>query len=197
MPEIPEITTCRDDEIVESVRSGNTDDFSLLIGKYGQKVHHFILRMVKDPDEAKNISQEVFTNVFAALSRYVCQGNFQAFLFRAAKNTTLNYLNRQKRLVFFSSMLNQGDKFDTGELSAESADPEELFRRRRREDQVNEALSRLKENQRLALVLKVYLDLSYKEIAAITGWSTPKIETLISRAKSALKKDLMLQETRK
>jgi DNA-directed RNA polymerase specialized sigma24 family protein len=50
------------------------------------------------------------------------------------------------------------------------------------------ALKTLSENQRLALIMKVYLDFSYKRIADITGWSVPKIETLISRAKGNLKK---------
>ena len=56
------------------------------------------------------------------------------------------------------------------------------------------ALYELKENQRLALILKIYLEMSYKEIAEITDWSTSKIETLISRAKGNLKKKL--QENR-
>lgn len=59
---------------------------------------------------------------------------------------------------------------------------------------VTAALKELKENQRLALVLKVYLDFSYNKIAEITGWSVPKIETLISRGKTALKNKILLQQ---
>jgi len=54
----------------------------------------------------------------------------------------------------------------------------------------------LKENQRIALILKVYLDFSYKNISKITGWSIPKIETLISRAKKSLKNKIFLQENK-
>ncbi len=51
------------------------------------------------------------------------------------------------------------------------------------------------EEQRLALVLKVYLEFSYRQIREVTGWSVPKIETLISRAKARLKKNILLQES--
>ena len=54
------------------------------------------------------------------------------------------------------------------------------------------ALKQIKENYRLALIMKVYLGFSYKQIAEITGWSIPKIETLISRAKGELKKRIFL-----
>ena len=52
----------------------------------------------------------------------------------------------------------------------------------------------LPEEQRIALILKIYLEFSYKQIRAISGWSIPKIETLVSRAKSRLKKNIELQE---
>ena len=63
-----------------------------------------------------------------------------------------------------------------------------------RDDQILTGLKALKENYRLALILKVYLDFSYKQIAEITGWSIPKIETLISRAKAQLKDLVNVQE---
>jgi transposase len=59
--------------------------------------------------------------------------------------------------------------------------------RDQQEEVLTAALKTLNENQRIALILKVYLEFSYHQIAEITGWSVPKIETLISRAKSDLK----------
>jgi len=183
-----------DDELVEAVRKGYTEDFSVLVKRYGRKIFHFVKRMTADADEAESITQEVFTNVFAHLNRYTCQGNFQAFIFRAAKNTTLNHLNRQKRTVFFSRLVKSAESFTVRDNRCQNEDPSEILARKESQDMVTAALKRLRETQRLALILKVYLDLSYKEIADITGWSTSKIETLISRAKTALKKDILLQE---
>ena len=62
------------------------------------------------------------------------------------------------------------------------------------EEMLTAALKNLNENQRIALIMKVYLDFSYKKIAGITGWSIPKIETLISRAKSNIKNQICSRE---
>jgi RNA polymerase sigma factor (sigma-70 family) len=68
--------------------------------------------------------------------------------------------------------------------------PEKAIDKKQKDKALLNALYSLKENQRLALVLKVYLEMSYKEISEITGWSISKIETLISRAKGNLKNKL-------
>ena len=59
-----------------------------------------------------------------------------------------------------------------------------------KEELLTAALKTLNENQRIALIMKVYLEFSYNQIAEITGWSVPKIETLISRAKSGLREKI-------
>jgi RNA polymerase sigma-70 factor, ECF subfamily len=109
-----------------------------------------------------------------------------------AKNMTLNWLNRQKRTVFFSRLLGRDLDQARFRLDLPRVSPQDQSERERL---VTGSLRRLPEEQRLALVLKVYLEFSYKQIAEVTGWSVPKIETLISRAKGRLKKNILLQES--
>jgi RNA polymerase sigma-70 factor (ECF subfamily) len=180
-----------DDEIIRSVLEGNTRNFESLIARHGKKMINFINRMIFDPDEAQNIAQDVFLRVYETLPYYKPENNFSAFLFKIAKNQTLNWIKKNKRMVFFSRMMGQdlrGGRFTSGE------NPERTVEDRQQEGLLTEGLRGLSEDQRLALILKAYLDFSYRQIAGITGWSEPKIETLISRAKSALKKYIALQE---
>jgi RNA polymerase sigma-70 factor (ECF subfamily) len=104
---------------------------------------------------------------------------------------TLNWLNRQKRTVFFSRLLGRElDQSHFSQAPTQPGDPE----RAERDEKITRNLRSLPEEQRIALILKIYLEFSYKQIREISGWSIPKIETLISRAKSRLKKNIALQD---
>jgi RNA polymerase sigma-70 factor (ECF subfamily) len=181
-----------DDEIVAAVLGGRSRDFEILVRRYSGKIIHFVARMTADDDEARSIAQEVFLKIFQNLAYYRPQNNFSAFIFKVARNMTLNWLNRQKRTVFFSRLL--GRELDNAPFRQEAPrlSPQDQGER---DDAVMRNLRLLPEEQRLALVLKVYLEFSYKQIREVTGWSVPKIETLISRAKSRMKKNILLQES--
>jgi RNA polymerase sigma-70 factor (ECF subfamily) len=180
-----------DDEIINAVLEGRNRDFEILIQRYSGKIIHFIAGMTADHDEAQSIAQDVFFKIYQNLAYYKKQNNFSAFIFTIAKNMTLNWLNRQKRTVFFSRLLGRElDQPPFRQVPAQPVDPEQS----ERDEKITSQLRNLPEEQRIALILKVYLEFSYKQIREISGWSIPKIETLISRAKARLKKNIALQE---
>jgi len=180
-----------DDDVIRSVKSGNIKNFEVIVNRYKVKIVNFVFRMINDYDEAQSISQDVFLQIFRGIKKYKENGTFQSFIYKVAKNTTLNYLKKQKRFSFFSELSEKGG----GEyISSESELPSERFQKEEREKTVMNGLNDLVINQRVALILKVYLGFSYKKIAEVTGWSQSKIETLISRGKSNLKKYVLLQE---
>jgi RNA polymerase sigma-70 factor (ECF subfamily) len=181
-----------DDEVVTAVVNGRSQDFEILVRRYSGKIIHFVTRMTADSDEARSIAQEVFLKIFQNLPYYRRENNFSAFIFKVAKNMTLNWLNRQKRTVFFSRLL--GRELAQAPFRQDPT-PVLPLDEGERERLVTSSLRLLPEEQRLALVLKVYLEFSYKQIGEVTGWSVPKIETLISRAKGRLKKNVLLQES--
>jgi RNA polymerase sigma-70 factor (ECF subfamily) len=175
-----------DDEVVRSVIRGRTQHFEVLVNRYKRKIVNFIHKMIYDYDEAQSLAQDTFLKVYETLDRYRSEDNFQAFIFTIARNLTLNYLKKQGRVSWLSSLTaRHGETAEERYFRTESTQYEDL-ERSRQEELVTEALKSLKENQRIALILKVYLEFSYKEIASITGWSQSKIETLISRAKNNL-----------
>lgn len=182
-----------DDDIVRSVREGNTRNYEILIDRYKNKIINFIHKMIFDYDEAQSLAQDAFLKVYETIPKYKAQDNFQAFVFTVAKNLTLNHIKKQKRVRFLSG-------FQPGQTEDSVFRTEETqtaaMEKTQQEQMMTAALRNLKENQRIALVLKVYLDFSYKRIADVTGWSVPKIETLISRAKSSLKNEIKSTLTR-
>lgn len=182
-----------DDEIIKSIKIGKTQNFEIIINRYNKKILNFINRMIFDYDESQNISQDVFLKVYENLNRYKMEGNFQAFIFKIAKNLTLNYIKKRKRVLFFSERFSNGIE---GKYFRYEATQYKSIEDKVKEELLISSIMELKENQRIALILKVYLDFSYKNISKITGWSIPKIETLISRAKKSLKNKIFLQENK-
>lgn len=182
-----EETIFSDDHVVRSVREGNTRNFEILIDRYKKKIINFIYRMIFDYDEAQSLAQDAFLKVYESIPNYESRENFQAFIYTVAKNITLNYIKKQKRVQFFSSFL--PGKTEENVFRTESTQ-HAVMEKDGQEQMMLAALKELNENQRLALILKVYLDFSYNRIADITGWSVPKIETLISRAKGKLKEHI-------
>jgi len=180
-----------DDEVIAAVKAGQVQNFEVLINRYNKKIINFINQMIYDFDEAQNIAQDVFIKVYETLHKYNEEGNFQAFIFTIARNFTLNYIKKAKRMVSFSGFFSQ--KVEDQYFSYEPTQFNEI-NQAEKDQQLISALKELNENQRLALILKIYLNFSYKRIAEITGWSIPKIETLISRAKGNLKNKILLQE---
>lgn len=181
-----------DDEVVASVLAGRRQDYEILVRRYSQRIVRFVARMTEDNDEAHSLAQEAFLKIYENLSYYRRENNFTAFLFKVARNTTLNWLKRRRRTVFFSRLLGRSLEAPPFHQPPPPLSPLE---RDEREAQLTSGLRRLPEEQRLALVLKVYLEFSYRQIAEVTGWSEPKIETLISRAKSRLRQAVRLQES--
>jgi RNA polymerase sigma-70 factor (ECF subfamily) len=181
-----------DDEIVRSVRDGRTQRFEVLVNRYKNRIVNFIHKMIFDHDESQSLAQDVFIKVFESIGKYKSQDNFQAFIFTIAKNLTLNHIKKQKRFQWFSGEQGSGEM--EGRHFRTNGTQEEDIEKRRQDELMNEALKNLKENQRIALILKIYLEFSYKKIAEITGWSEPKIETLISRAKSNLRSYIQTRE---
>jgi RNA polymerase sigma-70 factor (ECF subfamily) len=185
-----------DDNVVQSVREGNIRIFEILINRYNKKIINFIHKMILDYDEAQSLAQDVFLKVYETIKRYKMQDNFQAFIFTIAKNVTLNYIKKQKRILWFSGQSNEsGNNQFAEERYFRSEETQQAHLESTQQDEmITEALKSLKENQRIALIMKVYLGFSYNKIAEITGWSIPKIETLISRAKNNLKEKIRLRE---
>lgn len=174
-----------DDEIVAAVQSGREQDYCLLVERYQDRLVRLIERMIQDRDEAMSLAQDTFIAVFRALPRYRPEGRFAPLLFRAGKNLTLNWLKRHRRVTLFSR-LGQGDERTPCQIADDRPGPEQELTQTRQNARLDAALRRLPDNQRLALILKVYLEFSYERIGDITGWRTPKIESLIFRARKNL-----------
>jgi RNA polymerase sigma-70 factor (ECF subfamily) len=180
------------EELMARIAKGDEDAFEILVNRHQTSVSNLIYHFIGDKTQAKDLAQEVFLRVWQAAKTYKPKAKFTTWLYRIGANLCLNELKSARRKKWFS--LNRSDENsehtfeETLTDSAPSA--EDLLLSKERSRQISDALQSLPENQRMALILKRYDDLSYQEIAQIIGCSVSAVESLLVRAKRSLQEKL-------
>jgi RNA polymerase sigma-70 factor (ECF subfamily) len=179
-----------DTEIINIILQGGRNEFRTLVERYQSMVFHTCMGFLHDKDDADDLTQEVFIQAYQSLNKFKGDSAFSTWIYRIAINASLNRVRKNSR----SPILNRLDSlFGTGkerELSFPSYDPddpENIFIRLEKSKWIQNALDSLPENQRTAIVLSKYDDLSQKEISKIMMITEGAVESLIQRAKANLK----------
>jgi RNA polymerase sigma-70 factor, ECF subfamily len=180
------------EELMTRVGEGDEDAFEALVLRHQTYVLNFIYRFIGDRTQAKDLSQEVFLRVWQAAKRYEAKAKFTTWIYRIASNICFNELKsdrRRRRFQFFRSGEEGGQDIEE-KFPDDSPSSENLLLTRERNRQITDALQGLPANQRIAIILKRYDDLSYEEIARIMDCSVSAVESLLVRAKRALQEKL-------
>lgn len=181
-----------DGALMARVQSGDADAFEALVEKYKRSVTAFCFRFVPDCDEAEDLAQATFVQVYRAARRFRLDGRFKTWLFTIARNLCLNELRRRKSRP--SESLEGMTEREDGESGVilqfrdlTTPEPERLALRNELVAIVREAMEELPEKQRTALHLYQEQGMSYEEIGAIVGKSLSATKSLIFRAREAMK----------
>jgi len=180
------------------VKTAEEDElaFEILVRRHQISVLNLVYRYVGDRTKAKDLAQEVFIRVWRAANRYEPKAKFTTWIYRITANLCLNELRSIKGKKLVQLEAEEEDRLDTNfeTHSGASQSPEDLLLAEERSRQVSEALQSLPENQRMALILKRYDNLSYDEIAKVLGCSISAVESLLVRAKRNLQEKLIFPE---
>lgn len=177
---------------MEMVRKGDEEAFETLYNRYERKVFTYFVKMVGDSAAAVDLSAEVFERLLRAAPRYRPSGPFQAWLFRIASNLGKNYLSRRRVSASLDSPVRDPETQDKQVTLLEMIpDPrsgvESRVAQAELADAIQKAMAALPPEQREALTLLVYQDLSYEEIATATGVNVGAVKSRIHRARETLR----------
>jgi RNA polymerase sigma-70 factor (ECF subfamily) len=146
-----------DAQLMKRVAAGEVDAFEVLLTRYERKIYNMVCRMVGDNDEAADITQIVFVKAYEKSGRYNSAYKFFSWLYRIAINETLSHLRRRQR----TTPLGERD------FACERQTPESDYVEQERCAYLQGGLRRLTLDDRLLLILKYFLQLSYQEIGGI------------------------------
>ncbi len=172
------------------VQKGHQAPFESLMRKYYKRIYNFIYRFVGHRQLAEDLTQDVFIRVYKSADSYHPKAKFQTWIYTIAKNLSLNELRKKSSRNSIS--LEQEIPTSRGAVLPQVEDPRakslwESMAQEEKQSVVREAIQSLPENQRMAVILRRYEDLSYEQIAQTLQCSVPAVKSLLNRAKEGLK----------
>jgi RNA polymerase sigma-70 factor (ECF subfamily) len=179
--------TITDSELVARALAGSEDAFRSLVLQYQRPVFGLIVRMVRDRELAEDLSQEVFLKAYRALDSYDPRRKFSSWLFKIAHNATIDHLRRSE----LQTVPLEGESEDDRGLSsvledATTVSPERSLLGTDLGRALAEAVMELRPAYREVILLRHREDLSYQEIAEVTGASLGTVKTNLHRARKEL-----------
>ena len=174
--------TISDAVLVKNYINGDESALASLITRHKQRIYSFIYSKVLDRDITEDIFQDTFIKVIKTLKRgaYNEEGKFLPWVMRIAQNLVIDHFRKNKRMPKFD---NSGDFNIFSVLSDSDLNAEKRIIKDQVEDDVRRLIEELPEDQKQVLVMRMYKDMSFKEISEKTGVS---INTALGRMRYAL-----------
>ena len=171
----------------------NDAAFEAFVRRFQDMVFATAVRLLGNPAEAEDVAQTVFLRAFERFDTIGESPAAAGWLKAVTRHACLNHLARdRKRWRLFSEMPRTGDESETPyEATLRSPDsPASTLEREQQEEQLEQAMRRLPDHQRVPLVLFHFDEMSYQDIATLLGVSLGKVKTDIHRGREALRKHL-------
>jgi RNA polymerase sigma-70 factor (ECF subfamily) len=172
------------------LREKDSAAFKTLVELYGDKVYNTSISILLNKEDAEDIAQEVFIEVFQSVHQFKGDAKLSTWIYRIAVTKSFEFLrkkNRKKRFAFVQSLFgneNILDKTDDNKFYH----PGIKLESKERSAILFSAINKLPENQKTAFVLHKTEDLSYAEVAEVMNVSVSSVESLMFRAKQNLQK---------
>jgi RNA polymerase sigma-70 factor, ECF subfamily len=179
--------------LLRKVSQGDQRAFAGLMQRHQDRVYRLALRLLRQSQEAEDAAQEVFLKAYQNAGRFIPTGTVAAWLNRITANHCLNLLrsrNVRKEVAWEDMDLRPGQTGEVAAAASNAGNPLDLLTGKECAVQIQQALARLPENQRQALMLKRFGDFSYQEIGEMLGLSASAVDGLIKRARQNLRQAL-------
>jgi RNA polymerase sigma-70 factor (ECF subfamily) len=178
-----------DKKLVQRVQKGDKGAFDLLVLKYQHKIVNLVMRYVRDPELALDITQEAFIKAYRALPRFRGDSAFYTWMYRIAVNTAKNHLAAQRRRPMDVELdLQDPEQYDLHAKLKETDTPEGITLSNELQEIVERAIAALPEDLRTAIVLRELEGMSYEEIAQTMECPVGTVRSRIFRARDAIGK---------
>jgi len=172
-----------DNILIQQYLKGDNDSFEILLTKYKQRIYSFIYSKIKDRDIADDVFQDTFIKVIQTLKKgkYNEEGRFVSWVMRIAHNLIIDHFRRQQRMPMYDTYDHEQDVFYR--LSEPSKNIEDMIIDSQIKSDITALMLELPENQYEVLKMRLFQDMSFKEIAERTNVS---INTSLGRMRYGL-----------
>lgn len=184
--------TKEDRQLVADAKKGDRHAFARLLQKYRKSVYYMLLKMVKNADDAEDLTQEAFAKAFNSIEKFDSKFAFSTWLFRIATNNCIDFI-RKKRVQTVS--IDQPIDGDDGssmriDVKDDNLDPNESLLKQQRKRYLRMAIDRLPEKYRVLVDLRYFQEFSYEEVANELQIPLGTVKAQLFRARELLNQEL-------
>ena len=179
-----------DTEMVLKVRDGDVTAFRGLVEKYQGRVYSMVYGMLRNREDARDVTQDAFVKAFHNLDSFRLESSFYTWLYRIAMNLAIDVTRKRKRRktsAFEESIAARDEDGSIAEVHHQDG-PQRLHQRKRLYGRIMDAIETLPEDQRQANLLRELDGLSYKEISEIMGIPEGTVMSRLFYARKKLQK---------
>jgi len=162
---------------VQACLQGDRQAFAALVERYDRPVYNAALRMLRSPEDARDVTQTVFLKAFQGLASYDPDFKFYSWIYRIAINETLNWQRVRRR---------ETDPVDD-QHPADGPGPEDAVAEDDSRRQLLDAIQKLKPEYRAVITLRYFVDRSYEDIGQILGIEEKTVKSRLFTARQLLK----------
>jgi len=184
--------------IVAELKAGSEEAYAWLIGEFHQPIYSLVYRMVSDPADAADTTQEVFLKVFRGMKHFHGESSLKTWIYRIALHEASNrkrwWFRHKAREMSMEPAEREGDEFygaSKDPFVDQGESPLEQFAHSEIQHRVEEELRKVPEPYRTTVILRDIEDMSYEEIAEITEVSLGTVKSRLTRGREALKQRLI------
>lgn len=183
----------KETEFIQELKLKSPKAYSQLLDDYQQKVFSTCISFVPNREDAEDIAQDVFVEVFNSIKKFKGNSKLSTWIYRIATNKCLEFIrkkNTKKRFAFLQSITGNAIPIDKTDYFTEMNHPGILLENKELNATLFKAINNLPESQTVIFTLHKIDGKSYQEVADITGKSLSSVESLMFRAKKNLQKIL-------
>lgn len=187
---LAKLGTLADGELVQTAVAGREASFEELVRRYQRPIASYVYRMVGDYDAALDLTQEVFIKVYNSLARYRSEFKFSTWIYKIAHNSAIDHLRRYSVREQLMTVESEGARPEVA-IESRRLTPEQESEREERRSEIESVVQILPAAYRELIVLRHSHDLSYDEIAEVTGLPLGTVKNRLFRAREAMR-DLLI-----
>jgi RNA polymerase sigma-70 factor (ECF subfamily) len=170
-------------EWMARIRDGDMEAFRLLVEAHQSRVVGTITKMLGSDAEAEDLAQHVFIRIWKSAPRYKPTAKFTTWLFRITRNLVFNELRRKRHFAHRVEEIPEP-------VERSEKEPDQVLLDRELQIAIQDAINKLPETQRLAIILRRYEEMPYEEIATVMGTTVPAVKSILFRARAELRERL-------
>lgn len=174
-------------DFVHRAAAGDREAFEWLYGRHVRKVHNLVYRIVGDPTEAEEVTQEVFCQAYRGLPNFHGRSRFYTWIYRIATNISLQHVQSRSRRKDRVSLEEAGEKGGLTALVASTEDPDKVVENKEFLAHLERALQQLSPNHRAVMTLGPIMGHGYEAIGEILGLTPEVVKGRLHRARERIR----------